>query len=574
MSITSYTQARAELRHLANEDLYGTKEALKHADLLIRLIDRFPDLQKDEESSSTLCQITEGLYSIKEHLPQEKQERIVQLFRISHHIKPTHIRELMQNHEPAENLVNRYQDIEAIIRGKQEHPVPMNLLVGEKMPCKTYFKSIIVELGDGSTVKVCQGLLAHFSEMFQVMLQNTAMKTPEKLVLEQLNRHQFDTLVAFLETSQKSLINPENALPLLYAAVYLQIPELIEICSLYLYLFLDDDIAANLLNMVPKNLKRGVLVFELEKYLSKIIKEGLLSKMPPSDFQERLNLFRERLDHPVKLNLSGTDITDEKLNELIDMPIQELDLTSCQKLTKNALPILAKLKSLNKVILDGNEWVNDDVLKEIPTNIKSLSIGACKNFTNRGLDDLEKTAVRELSMFGCQQLRDEDFVSLPTSLNALDISYCSNVNEKAFNRVGKMDSLRTLVLTETPITNAQAFLLPKHVEKLDLSGCQLDDEAMDAFVEMNRLQELHLNSLKITDEGLKKLPSAIKLLSLNGCKNITDDGVSWLTARRYLNTVFLRRCPKVTKSAVEKFGSAVDVGWDEDQPSRQARRWK
>jgi hypothetical protein len=95
---------------------------------------------------------------------------------------------------------------------------------------------------------------------------------------------------------------------------------------------------------------------------------------------------------------------------------------------------------------------------------------------------------------------------------------------------------------------------------------------MDGISEMINLQEIRLNGAKITDKGLKKLPSSVSSLSLNGCLQITDAGVAELAKRTNLKSVFLRRCPKVTKNPAELFGKNVTVGWDEPQISRLARR--
>ncbi len=574
MQVQNFSLARQELLHLAEEDLMTSNEARSLADKLIGLIGKFPALKTDAESAAYLCKLTEKLFSFKEHLNIDRQSQIAELFWTAHHLSSSKVPKLMENHEPADKLVDRFKDIEAILPDDQLYPIPIDLLKGEKMPCDTYFRPLKVLLNDETEVTISQGLLAHYSETVQAMIRNREMAAPETLTLMQLNRHQFDTMVAFLETGQKALINKENAPSLMFAAAFLQIPELMEECALYLYLFLDDENALSLLNTVPKNSKRNRLIDEAETYLSGQITKGLLVKKPTPEFLRKLALYKQALINPMRLSLAGSDVTDDALKELEDFPLQELDLSSCPKLTKRALQHLSKNKTLRTLHLGGNAWVDDDALKEIPKSVESLTLSACRNFSKQGLKFLGGTSVKELALFGCSHLKDEDFQELPKQFVALDLSYCPGVSSRTAERLGEMGSLKKLILSEVPMSGEHLHLLPKTIEFLNVAGCGLDDTALAALTRMNRLTELHLESCPITDGGLPLLPPSIRLLSLNGCGGLTDKGAEGLAGRTHLKKVFLRRCPKITKKGLEKFDKSVEVGWDESQPSRMARHFQ
>lgn len=569
MKLLNLDQAKINLQQMVDTYLDEEKTVLALTDRVIELANRFPNITEEE----SFCRIIERLFSYKNLLSPEKQKLIAKLFQTSHHLAARRLRGLLKEEKAVKELLQQHKDAQAIIRGRQKYSVPISLLEGEEMPCKTFFKSMTVQLADDSFVKVCQGMLAHFSEMVKAKL-SSGMKPEEKLVLKQINHHQFDTLIAFLVTSQVTLINDDNVFPLLNAASYLQIPEVLEACIQFVYPKLDemDEISiVELFNLVPSSPYHPIHV-DLVNKMSTMFKEALSQVQIPPEFYDQLQYYRENLTKPIILDLGMTEIADDKLELLSGLSIRELYLSGCPKLTNKALSIIGTMPNIECLHLDMNEWVDDETLENIPGNIRKLSLSSCKGVSKKGLENLGKTNVRHLSLLGCQHLKDEDFTSFPDTLEGVDLRMCRNVGEQTMSRLGKMANLRFVILAYTQVTNEQIALLPKQLQFLDLSGCQMNENAVESISGMDELRELYLSSTSITNAGLLKLPKGIHRLHLNNCALLTNEGVEHLRALTYLRYIALHRNPAITSSVVIKFPEKVHVDWQEPQPYNLARR--
>lgn len=533
------------------------------------MIQSSPGILHDKEANEVLHLLTDKLFLKKSALSDHEQKVVYQLFFRAHHINAKLIKGLLSRDQSVDMIAGEFENEEAIIRGNQKYPIPTRLLKEEKLPASTYFKSLKVRLNDGSTVKISAGLLAHFSKMAAVMLGRTEMASPSEMQLDMLDIHQFDTLIAYLETGCPGLINEESAIELLYAADYLQIPKLQQACEKFLMCQQDPLLTIRLIQF--NNIqKREVLTMVLERKLAEFFKVEI-SKTPPSDvFISTLNAMKEEIKEPIHLDLSGSLVSDEQLKLLEDFPIESLNLMNCENLTAESLKILKNFKFMNALDIGANAWVSDDLLGDLPDQVETLKIEHCKTISGKGLEALQKSSVKNLFLFGCSELKDEDLARLPSELLALDLRGLKTLGEIGFNRLHEMKGLQSLVLASIPFDRNFLKTLPESLRVLDLSLCMKEPGFLNEISHLNGLTNLILSNCPVRDQDVSAIPESVVNLILVNCRDLTDTGVIQLAKRENLKSINLRRCPRISQEAVDQFSETVNVEWENPSPTRMA----
>ena len=92
--------------------------------------------------------------------------------------------------------------------------------------------------------------------------------------------------------------------------------------------------------------------------------------------------------------------------------------------------------------------------------------------------------------------------------------------------------------------------------RLNLNACQaLTDHGLFHLRRLTNLTEIGLYwNVKIGDEGVESITRAnhgLKKLSLSGCKHVTDEGVTSIATCKYLDTLDLTRCAKISDAGLE-----------------------
>lgn len=318
--------------------------------------------------------------------------------------------------------------------------------------------------------------------------------------------------------------------------------------------------------------KDNASIYIIENRISDFFHIALLETPLSPQNLETIDYYKKNLKFPIKLDLSGLPISDDKLSVLDGLPIYALHLLNCQYLTSKALELIEHMPQIKSLRLGSNRWVDDRVLAVIPPNIENLSLAACPNFSKQGLLNLESSSVSSLDLFGCKHLSDEEWATLPDTFKKLDLYMCQGLGPRTFEHLSEMKNLRELGLANVLISDEQAAFLPKQLESLDLSSCCITDKGLESISRMTNLHELFLSKALISDKGLQLLPTSLKRLYLVQCDNISDQGVLALAQRLQLNYLNLFKCKKITASAVDKLIAAnVKVEWLALQPARMAR---
>ena len=228
------------------------------------------------------------------------------------------------------------------------------------------------------------------------------------------------------------------------------------------------------------------------------------------------------------LNVTGVELINDKALTKLSKNCHELrslNLTYCSDITDVGLVEVAKgCHMLESLVLWGCYHVTDISLNHITLGcpkLVDLNLRCCKLLSDEGLQYLSSRLVH---------------------LQHLNLTYCRNITDDGLIGISKaFPNLRTLRLAYClRITDNAIVALAEHfqcLEVLDLTGCEIGDNALAAIAEgaMKRsLRELHIVACRgVTDLGMHRLGSncvALKSCSIAGCDLVTETGLASLQA--------------------------------------------
>lgn len=293
------------------------------------------------------------------------------------------------------------------------------------------------------------------------------------------------------------------------------------------------------------------LVCLLEDRISRYIKSSFSAQTLPHEFIHHLTLFSQSIGRPISVNLVDSQVTDEQLALLVVLPMRELNLTSCPRLTDKALAPFRFVQSLKALDISCNEWVGDAVCGALPLATERLSLAVCGRVTGAGLALLSQYPMDYLDLLGCSNLVDHDVCRLDKDLKGLKLYGCGITRITLEYLRARMPSLEDLDLSECGgLQNQDLKLLGAGLIKLALCNWeQLADDALDSISVIQGLRELHLDGCRqVTAAGLMKLPQGVQRLGLDHCD------LSGPLAEA------LRRLPELSYVSLAPY-SGVNVEW-------------
>jgi len=179
-------------------------------------------------------------------------------------------------------------------------------------------------------------------------------------------------------------------------------------------------------------------------------------------------------------------------------------------------------------------------LKGVP--LQNLLLNMCSRLTDDGLESLrDLVGLRYLYLAGCEQLTDDGLAHLRglTALEGLDLSWCKELTDDGLAHLQGLTALQSLdlsggeLLTDDGVANICRLT---SLQTLMLCRC--------GFVTNKGLE--HLRGL--TD---------LSILGLNGCRKLTDAGLVHLHGLTSLQAVYLVGCPQLTDVGLERLGRAL-----------------
>ncbi len=235
-------------------------------------------------------------------------------------------------------------------------------------------------------------------------------------------------------------------------------------------------------------------------------------KIDRSTFKNEWLEYLTNLKHLKFLSVEGSSISDKGIPFILQMPrLKHLSIGDSD-VTDEGLEKLSAHSGLTHLCLNGDRTVTNDGIKHIKKFKDLLSLelnnptaldGKC--LTN--LVDMDKLI--RLNAQG-MKISADDLKTLPTlkNLASLDVSNC-NLTDQALGEISKIDSLVNLNLSGNPITAAglKPITKMKKLNALELEDCRQisNQEFLSIQSAMPNCEVLHSRSSSLTDRLSKRL---------------------------------------------------------------------
>ncbi|XP_058190552.1 disease resistance protein RPV1-like [Rhododendron vialii] len=256
--------------------------------------------------------------------------------------------------------------------------------------------------------------------------------------------------------------------------------------------------------------------------------------------------------------------SDVPLENLVSLDLSYSNLNQVWKGTK----VLGSLKILN--LSHSSKLTKTPNFSRIP-NLEKLVLKACPSLLEVDESIVKLQRIESLDLQDCKNLRQlPKNIGMIESLVEIDISGCSNLMG-AMEELEKMKSLQVLkasglmdinrVLTVefaskasiwpwVPKPRVQMSLasLPSSLVRLDLSNCNLTDDAFPRDLKLSKLRNLYLdgNPISSLPNFIKDL-AGLQTLDLSSCRNLQQ--ILWPSTSTY--TLMVDFCDALEKITFE-----------------------
>ncbi|ELU15470.1 hypothetical protein CAPTEDRAFT_224593 [Capitella teleta] len=277
-------------------------------------------------------------------------------------------------------------------------------------------------------------------------------------------------------------------------------------------------------------------------------------------------LFHQPLTSLVNLDLSKTQVTHRIFNLAKNAPkLSHLNLEQSEVASLSGVKELC-LQSLN---LSHTKIVTDSLLCLSGCDIRALNISNTPNIEgDLGLEYLQSLKLlQHLSLPSRLSLSDHGLqftTAMPLVL--LDLTNYLNVGDDGMRHIGKITSLRRLLLCNTKITDGGLLFLRGlvNLEEISLDRTAITDEGACVVEAFTRLQQLSLTETGISNAFLEhqSLNPCYLLSKLNLSRTaISDKGVRCLRLPNLtlLNLDHTRIHPQITECVRENCPKILQI---------------
>lgn len=239
---------------------------------------------------------------------------------------------------------------------------------------------------------------------------------------------------------------------------------------------------------------------------------------PPSVFRASDLRKLRRFDGIITFRFYRADVGDDSLKLLGEWPkLQYLDLSET-RVTDRGVRDLRGLRLLGDLNLNGTQ-VTGDCISQLPPTLGGLQLAGTA-ITDASLAKLAPLPLNWYLNL-CDTAIGNSGVANLRGLRGLQFLYLSGtrITDAALATLAKNQKrLAHLELSGTAITSAGLAHLARLpvLEKLDLSDCAIDDDAIDELVRCKSLYVLKLTGTKITPAGIARLRKALPNCHVEG----------------------------------------------------------
>jgi len=229
--------------------------------------------------------------------------------------------------------------------------------------------------------------------------------------------------------------------------------------------------------------------------------------------------------------------TDDSLKPLVDFKKLRILTVETSRLTKAALPHIAKVTGLEQLALSGAtngeliraEIGDADLASLAPlTKLNLLNLIGLK-INGRGLEALkESVKLQQLSMAYCETTDDglKSLRHFPGLLRlvldghlSLGKTVPTAITDAGLDHLAALKYLQVLDVSQSNITDAGLAKLGNLTTLLQISldGCAVTDAGLPALKKLNALQAVKLRDTKVTPAGIDELKKSLpKLFAMQG----------------------------------------------------------
>lgn len=243
--------------------------------------------------------------------------------------------------------------------------------------------------------------------------------------------------------------------------------------------------------------------------------------------------------------LVGRNVTDADLQGIAEngQQLTELRFQECSQVTsqgmqafQGAFPQL-KLLDLVRVPID------DDSLAYLASSTTLADVKlAHTNFTGTGLKHLASCPLKRLVVVS-RVVTAEGMKNLAAlqSLEELELD-CQDLPLKQISALSQLKNVKKIVAFRTPVGPQGIEVLKDmtQLEYLHLNSPDINDDSIATINTLSNLEWAEFDYGTLTNEGIKQLQlPKLKQLSLDGCKNVTDDGLGNFSGMPALESLML-----------------------------------
>ena len=247
------------------------------------------------------------------------------------------------------------------------------------------------------------------------------------------------------------------------------------------------------------------------------------------------------------LELNNTKLTGEGLSVLEGkfVNLETVNLRFCEDITKRGMTDILQVCGTNLKDLDvSNTQITDEYLSGFKgklIHLENLALADCKGITQQGILELLQLCGSQLKDLGLSRTKvtgegmsvlHDKFIKLET----LDLSCCYNITDQGVRELLQMCGTKLKVLDLSPADISGEGLSELdgkfiNLEVLALNGCKdITQEGLVEILQMcgSQLKVLHLCSTKITGEGLSVLQGKfirLETLDLSCWAGFTEQGL-------------------------------------------------
>uniref|UniRef100_A0A0D3HQI1 F-box/LRR-repeat protein 15-like leucin rich repeat domain-containing protein n=1 Tax=Oryza barthii TaxID=65489 RepID=A0A0D3HQI1_9ORYZ len=228
----------------------------------------------------------------------------------------------------------------------------------------------------------------------------------------------------------------------------------------------------------------------------------------------------------------------------------ELNLSYCSPVTPSMSSSFEMIHKLQTLKLDGCQFM-DDGLKSIGkscVSLRELSLSKCSGVTDTDLSFVVPRLknLLKLDVTCCRKITDVSLAAITTScpsLISLRMESCSLVSSKGLQLIGRRCT---------------------HLEELDLTDTDLDDEGLKALSGCSKLSSLKIGiCLRITDEGLRHVSKScpdLRDIDLYRSGAISDEGVTHIAQGcPMLESINMSYCTKLTDCSLRSLSKCIKL---------------